>query len=97
MVWGMLEIKTQTRIHFQLQCAICHRVPDILSGECPIIFFQRSVRHFCIHFMSGYRNGFTGAVLDYVMKQYEGNCRIPQVLEREILMNVDEMQEILAV
>ena len=47
--------------------------------------------------MSGCRNGFIVALLDYVMKQYEGHCRIPRMLEREILMNVDEMQEILAV
>ena len=46
--------------------------------------------------MSGYRNGFIVALLDYGMKQYEGNCRIPHMLEREILMSVDEMQEILA-
>ena len=44
--------------------------------------------------MSGYWNGYTGAVLDYIMKQYEGHRRIPLMLERAIQMNVDQMEEL---
>ena len=91
MIWGYLKSKLRRECSFSFS-VLCNRVPEILSEEIPISFFRRAERH-CLRFMSGYRNGFTGAVLDYVMKQYKGHRRIPLMLEREIQMNVDEIQK----
>ena len=95
MIWGYLKCKLRRECSFSFS-VLCHRVPEILGEEIPIAFFRRAERH-CLRFMSGYRSGFTGAVLDYVMKKYKGHRRIPLMLDREIQINVDEMRRRLAV
>ena len=51
------------------------RIPDILMSEIPIAFFRRAERH-CLRFMSGYRIGLEGPLLDFAMKKYTSHRRL---------------------
>ena len=42
----------------------------------PEAFFRRAARH-CFRFMSGYRQGLVGSLLDYTQRKYKGHRTIP--------------------
>ena len=60
-----------------------------MLSEMPIAFVRRAARH-CSGFMSGYRQGFDGPLLDYTMKKYSGHRRIPDVILVEVQAAFDK-------
>ena len=58
--------------------------PDVLENKMGIAFVRRIERH-CLRFMSGYRQGLEGPLLDYAMKKYSSHRRIPEEVTREII------------
>jgi hypothetical protein len=43
----------------------------------------------CYRFMSGYRQGLDGPLLDYTMKTYSGHRRIPDIVLVEVQTSFD--------
>ena len=54
-----------------------------MLNEIPIAFIRKATRH-CYRFMSGYRQGLDGPLLDFTMKKYSGHRRIPDVVLFEV-------------
>ena len=82
MVWGWM--KSYDRRH--CTCNYNHfksDLPSTMLSEMPIAFVRRAARH-CYRFMSGYRQGLDGPLLDYTMKKYSGHRRIPDVILVEV-------------
>ena len=62
-------------------CIFIHALRESLPVELllltvPLAFFRRASRH-CFRFMSGYRQGLTGNLLDYTQRKYKGHRAIP--------------------
>lgn len=74
MVWAYCkaELRRQCTYSFPDKC---ERLPETLH-EVPLSFHRRALRH-CSRFMSGYRQGLHGPLLDYVLKKYKGHRVIP--------------------
>ena len=60
----------------------------------PIAFVRRAARH-NYRFMSGYRQGLDGPLLDYTMKRYSGHRRIPDVVLVEVQAAFDKSRNFL--
>ena len=58
-------------------------VPYVLENQIPIAFFRRASRH-CFRFMSGYRLGLEGRLLDYAVKKYSSHRKIPENVVDEV-------------
>lgn len=74
-VWGYIKSyhrKTCTYNFNDLE----QNLPVTLSQKIPLIFIKKAYRH-CFRFMSGYRNGLTGGLLDYAVKKYKSHRSIP--------------------
>ena len=57
-----------------------------------ISFVRKAARH-CCRFMSGYRQGLDGPLLDYIMKKYSGHRRIPDIILVEVQAAFDKSLE----
>jgi hypothetical protein len=75
MVWAYLKAKLRRECENDFGLML-RRVPDILVNEIPVAFVRRVERH-CLRFMSGYRMGLEGPLLDFAMKRYSSHRRIP--------------------
>ena len=60
--------------------------------EMPIKFIRKAARH-CYRFMSGYRQGLDGPLLDYTMKTYSGHRRIPDIVLIEVQAAYDKSRK----
>ena len=60
------------------------KIPDVLENKVEVPFVRRIERH-CLRFMSGYRQGLEGPLLDYAMKKYSSHRRIPENVTKEII------------
>ena len=74
MVWAYLKAKLRRECEDDFKLMLS-RIPDILIDEIPIAFFRRVERH-CLRFMSGYRIGLEGPLLDFAMKKYTSHRRL---------------------
>jgi hypothetical protein len=68
MVWGW------TKNYHRRKCTYNYKdlkidLPTTILGTLPIACFRRFSRY-CLRFMSGYREGLEGTLLDYAMKKY---------------------------
>ena len=74
MVWGYTKaaLRKNCKISFEDLRA---NVP-LLLDSVPLAFVRRASRH-CSRFLSGYRRGFQGPILDYIMRKYKSHRTIP--------------------
>ena len=49
----------------------------------PVAFVRRAFRH-CMRFMTGYREGLTGPLLEFAVQKYTSHRAIPAYLINEI-------------
>jgi transposase len=75
MIWGWCKS------HHRRTCTYNYNdlkknLPTTLSKTMPLAFVRRAAR-FCLRFMSGYRAGLSGPLLDFTMKQYKSHRTIP--------------------
>ena len=75
MVWGW------TRNYHRRTCTYNYKnltdtLPITLSTTLPIAYIRRFSRY-CLRFMSGYREGLQGPLLDFTMKKYTSHRSIP--------------------
>lgn len=66
-----------------------NNIPIVVETKIPIAFIRRAERH-CFRFMSGYRNGLDGALMDYCMKVYSSHRRIPAGVIDEVTKSFEE-------
>lgn len=64
------------------------KLPDVLLDNVPVTFHRRALRH-CFRFMSGYRQGLQGPLLDYVMKKYRSHREVPRFVDAELVLLKD--------
>ena len=81
MVWGYVKSKLRRSCTFDFN-DLQHALPNALDNV-PIQFVRRAARH-CFRFMSGYRQGLEGPLLDYIMKKYTSHRRIPVLLPAKL-------------
>jgi hypothetical protein len=79
MVWGW------TKSHHRRTCTYNYKdlkrdLPTTLLQTLPLACFRRYFRY-CLRFMSGYREGLEGPLLDYTMKKYRSHRAIPTGLK----------------
>eukprot|EP01039_Chlorochromonas_danica_P012511 gene12511-14331_t len=85
MVWGYTKAALRKKCKFTFE-DLRANVPALLDSV-PLAFVRRASRH-CNRFLSGYRRGFQGPILDYIMRKYKCHRTIPLAianadLERE--------------
>eukprot|EP01032_Pedospumella_encystans_P011026 gene11026-12856_t len=81
MVWAYAKAQLRRECTYSFPDLVT-RLPDVLH-DVPMSFHRRALRH-CFRFMSGYRQGLSGPLLDYVMKKYRGHRAIPAFVENQI-------------
>lgn len=75
MLWGWIKSyhrRTCTYVYKDLKDAL----PTTLLETMPLAFVRRASRY-CFRFMSGYREGLQGPLLDFSMKKYSSHRSIP--------------------
>jgi hypothetical protein len=75
MIWGW------AKSHHRRTCTynypdLKERLPKTLTEVMPLAFVRRAAR-FCLRFMSGYRAGLSGPLLDFTMKKFKSHRTIP--------------------
>mmetsp|Transcript_29755 Transcript_29755/g.28453 ORF Transcript_29755/g.28453 Transcript_29755/m.28453 type:complete len:217 (+) Transcript_29755:164-814(+) len=75
MIWGWCKSHHRRTCTYNYQ-ELKKRLPTTLLKTMPIAFVRRAAR-FCLRFMSGYRAGLSGPLLDFTMKKYKSHRTIP--------------------
>ena len=86
MVWAYVKARLRRMCVFSI-----HALRESLPVELltvPIAFFRRASRH-CFRFMSGYRHGLTGNLLDYTQRKYKGHRAIPNFVITDLHKEYD--------
>ena len=81
LVWGFLKSKLKRQCSFSFKDL--EQKLSLEMNNIPVAFVRRANRH-CFRFMSGYRNGLSGCLLDYAMKKYRGHRQIPAGIVADI-------------
>ena len=91
MIWA--HIKADLRRDCSFTFADLQVKLPLLIDNIPLPFVKRAERH-CFRFMTGYRQGLVGPVLDYAMKKFRGHRMIPsesiQVVKDEYQRKLEE-------
>lgn len=75
MVWGYLKAQLRRSCTFNYVQLRDELLPQAIDS-LPLAFVRKAARH-CFRFMSGYRMGLRGPLLDFTMKKYKGHRMIP--------------------
>lgn len=93
-VWGWLKSYHRRRCSYKYD-TLKSELPVTIAEKIPLSFIRRAERS-ALRFMSGYRQGFEGPVLDYTMRKYHGHRTIPEgVLEKMNKEYEDHQQTLL--
>ena len=87
MVWAYVKARLRRTCVFSIH-ALRESLPIELD-TIPVAFFRRASRH-CLRFMSGYRKGLTGLLLDYTQRKYKGHRAIPNFVISDLQKEYDE-------
>jgi hypothetical protein len=85
MVWAYCKAKLRRSCPYNFHDLVV-KLPETLH-DVPLPFHRRALTH-CFRFMSGYRRGLKGPMLDYVLKKYKGHRVVPQFAANE-LVNIE--------
>ena len=81
MIWGYAKQQLRRDCTYSFP-AMCEQLPNTLHA-IPLSFHRRALRH-CLRFMTGYRQGLHGPLLDYTLKKYKGHRVIPAIVGAEL-------------
>jgi hypothetical protein len=90
MVWAYVKARLRRICVFSIH-ALRESLPIELD-TIPVAFFRRAARH-CLRFMSGYRKGLTGLLLDYTQRKYKGHRAIPNFVLTDLEREYNEHRE----
>lgn len=92
MVWAYIKQYARRHCTYSFE-DLKELVPIILESKIDIKYVRR-VKQKCFRYMSGYREGIHGPLLDYAVKKYSSHRRIPseavKIVETEFDMKVKE-------
>ena len=91
MVWGWMKSYHRRNCTYNY-LHLKNNLPNTMLVEMPIKFIRKAARH-CYRFMSGYRQGLDGPLLDYTMKTYSGHRRIPDIVLIEVQAAYDKSRK----
>ena len=74
MVWGYIKAVLRKMCTFKFE-DLCKNLDEIVNN-IPLAYVRRVNRHY-LRFMDGYRKGFKGPILDYIMRKYRAHRAIP--------------------
>ena len=75
LVWGWIKGYHRRNCTYNFKDLEAN-LPDTMDNQIPLPTIQRYFRY-CLRFMSGYRSGLTGVLLDYIVRKYRGHRAIP--------------------
>ena len=64
-------------------------LPVTIEEIIPVAFVRRAFRH-CMRFMTGYREGLTGPLLEFAVQKYKSYRAIPAFVINEISKEISE-------
>jgi hypothetical protein len=88
MVWAYMKSHLRKNCTYNFN-DLHTKLPDVLENQISIAFIRRAARH-CYRFMSGYRMGLEGPLLDYACKKYTSHRRIPDNVIQELMAQYEE-------
>jgi hypothetical protein len=86
MVWAYMKSHLRKNCTYNFN-DLHTKLPDVLENQISIAFIRRAARH-CYRFMSGYRMGLEGPLLDYACKKYTSHRRIPDNVIQELMKKI---------
>ena len=89
MIWGYTKAVLRKKCKYSFE-DLKTSLPLELNS-IPVAFVRRASRH-CYRFLSGYRRGFHGPILDYIMKKYKSRRSIPAMIANADLIHEFEME-----
>ncbi len=81
-IWGFVKAYHRRVCTYNFK-SLERELPITLMERIPLLFVQKCFRH-CLRFMSGYRNGLSGGLLDYAVKKYTSHRIIPSHVIEEL-------------
>lgn len=81
-VWGWMKSFHRRHCTYNYQ-KLKGGLPDTILKKLPLSSVRKFSRS-CFRFMSGYRLGLVGPLLDYTMRRYSGHRRIPDGIAAQI-------------
>jgi len=73
-LWSIIKARLRRHCDYSL-LGLQQNIPKIINSiDMPCV---RRVSRYAFRYMSGYRKGLTGPLLDYAVKKYKGHRRIP--------------------
>ena len=88
MVWGFMKSYLRRHCSYNFN-DLKEKIPRLIENDIPLAFFKRAERH-CLRFMSGYRVGLEGSLMDFAIKKYSSHRRISAGLIGEIKRKFEE-------
>jgi hypothetical protein len=82
MVWGWLKSYHRRSCTYNYK-HLEESLPVSIEEAMPVAFVRRAFRH-CMRFMTGYREGLTGPLLEFAVQKYVSHQAIPAYLINEI-------------
>jgi hypothetical protein len=82
MVWGWLKPYHRRSCTYNYK-HLEESLPVSIEEAMPVAFVRRAFRH-CMRFMTGYREGLTGPLLEFAVQKYASHRAIPAYLINEI-------------
>ena len=92
MIWGWLKSHHRRTCTYNFK-DLERELPNTIEQLLPISVVRRYARY-CFRFMSGYRLGLTGTLLDFSVKQYKSHRRIPEGVVAALTNMYDEKQAV---
>lgn len=89
-IWGFMKAYHRRTCTYNFK-ALESELPTTLNERIPLLFVQKCFRH-CFRFMSGYRNGLSGGLLDYAVKKYTSHRIIPSHVIAELRVEYESKQ-----
>ena len=91
MIWGWIKShhrRTCTYNYNDLKSSL----PDTLENKLPLCFIRKASRS-CERFMTGYKLGLDGPLLDFAMRKFRGHRSIPSEMKDDIRREFKEQEE----
>lgn len=82
LIWAFVKKWLRRHCSYTLE-SLQEQLPIALN-TVPLSVFRKSWQH-CSRFMSGYRLGFIGPILDYAVKKYKSHRRVPNCLQLRLI------------
>lgn len=85
MIWAYIKRLLRSECTYDFQ-VLLNSLDEVLQHRIPLSFIRRAESR-CFRYMSGYRKGLVGPILDYAMKKYKSHRRFPDTFDKNAIEN----------